>query len=90
MQSQQYTLFFKCNTFISNARLKLAKTQAKFKQHSEAELETNISEKQVCQYQWDYMSNCNENDNGKVDHLNKTNIEQDVDRDKYWKYIVSR
>ena len=29
------------------------------------------------------MSNWNENDNGKVDHLNKTNIEQDVDRDKY-------
>ena len=30
--------FFISNTFISNARLKLAKNQAKAKQHPEAEL----------------------------------------------------
>ena len=30
--------FFKSNTFISNARLKLAKNQAKAKQHPETEL----------------------------------------------------
>ena len=34
----RYTLFFISNTFISNARLKLAKNQTKAKQHSEAEL----------------------------------------------------
>ena len=33
-----YTLFIISNTFISNARLKLAKNQAKPKQHTEAEL----------------------------------------------------
>ena len=33
-----YTLFYISNTFISNARLKLAKNLAKAKQHSEAEL----------------------------------------------------
>ena len=33
-----YTLFFISNTFINNARLKLAKNQANAKQHSEAEL----------------------------------------------------
>ena len=33
-----YTHFVISNTFISNARLKLAKNQAKFKQHLEAEL----------------------------------------------------
>ena len=32
------TRFFASNTFISNARLKLAKNQAKAKQHHEAEL----------------------------------------------------
>ena len=33
-----YTRFFISNTFISNARLKLAKNQANAKQHPEAEL----------------------------------------------------
>ena len=33
-----YTLFFISNTFISKARLKLAKNPANAKQHSEAEL----------------------------------------------------
>ena len=33
-----YTVFFISNTFISNARLKLTKNQAKAKQHPEAEL----------------------------------------------------
>ena len=32
-----YTLFLICNTFITNARLKLAKTQANAKQHPDAE-----------------------------------------------------
>ena len=39
------------------------------------------------------MTSCNENenDNGKIDHLNKTRIDLDVDiRDKYKKYSVSR
>ena len=31
-------MFFISNNFVSNARLKLAKNQAKIKQHSEAEL----------------------------------------------------
>ena len=33
-----YTPFFRSNTFMSNARLKLAKNQAKAKQHPEAEI----------------------------------------------------
>ena len=33
-----YTLLFISNTFISNARLKLTKNQAKSKQHLEAQL----------------------------------------------------
>ena len=59
----------------------MAKIQAKAKQHPDSELLTNMSKKHVCLYQWDYMINCNENenDNGKVDHINKTNIDQNVD-----------
>ena len=30
----------------------------------------------------------NENDNGKVDHLNKTNINEDVDKETSIGYIV--
>ena len=37
-KSFELDAFFKSNTFISNARLKLAKNQAKAKQHPEAEL----------------------------------------------------
>ena len=40
-----------------------------------------MSEKQVFLCQWDYMINCNENDNEKTDHLNKTFIDQDLDRE---------
>ena len=37
--------------------------------------------KQVCLYQGDYMINCNEieNNNGKMDHVNSTNIDQYLD-----------
>ena len=50
--------------------MKLAKIWAKTKQHPQAELLINMSKKQVCLYQWDYVINCNENenDNGKIDH----------------------
>ena len=34
--------------------------------------------------------NKNENDNGKIDQINKTYIGQDVDRDKYRKYRPSQ
>ena len=59
----------------------MAKIQAKAKQDPEAELSVHIIKKRVCLYQWDYIINCNEskNDNDKVDHINKTNIDQDVD-----------
>ena len=82
--------FFISNNFISNARLKLAIIQAKTKQHPEAELLANMSKKQICLYQWDFMINCyeNENDNDKVDHLNKTNINEDVDKETSIGYIV--
>ena len=44
-------------------------------------------------FQWDYMTNCyeNENDNGKMDHINK-NIKRPRHRHrcKYTKYSVSR
>ena len=68
----------------------MAKIQAKTKQHPEVELLTNMCKKQVCLYQWDFMINCyeNENDNGKVDHLNKTNINEDVDKETSIGYIV--
>ena len=45
---QMYMLFFVSNTFISNARLKLAKIYTKAKQNPEAELLINMSKKQVC------------------------------------------
>ena len=56
---------------------------AKAKQHPETERLTNIPKKQVCLYQWDHMinSNENENDNGKIYHLNKTYIDQGLDID---------
>ena len=56
----------------------MAKKQAKAKQHPEAELLTNMSKKQVCLYQRDYMINCNanENDNGKIGHTNKKYIKE--------------
>ena len=66
--------FFIGNEFISNARLKLAKNQAKAKQHPEAELLTNMSTKQVCLCQLVYMISCNENekDNEKTGYINNT------------------
>ena len=46
----------------------------KAKQHPETEILTNMSKKQLCLCQWDDIFNCieNENDSGKVDHVNKT------------------
>ena len=44
---KELTPFFINSTFISNARLKLAKNLAKAKEHHEAELLTNITEKRV-------------------------------------------
>ena len=38
---------------------------------------TNMSKKQVFLPQWDYIINCNENDNEKTDHINKTSTDQD-------------
>ena len=42
---------------------------------------TDISKKQIFLCQWDYKINCNENenDNRKTDHINKTQIDQDLD-----------
>ena len=42
---------------------------------------TIIFKKQVCLCQGDYRINCNENENnnGKTDHINSTNIDQDLD-----------
>ena len=53
--------FFMSNTFVSNTRLKLAKNQAKAKQHPEVELLTIMSKKWICLHQWNYFFNCNEN-----------------------------
>ena len=49
----------------------------------------NMPRKQVCLYQWDYRINCNENenDNGKIDHINRPRRRH---KDKYTKYSVSR
>ena len=37
--------------------------------------------KHVCLYQWHYVINCNENENAndKIDHINKTYTDEDVD-----------
>ena len=42
-----------------------------------------MSKKQAVLYHWDYMINCNENknDNGIIDHINKTYIDQDVEKE---------
>ena len=37
-----------------------------------------MSKKQVCLHQWDYMIK-NENYNGKIDYINKTYMDQNVD-----------
>ena len=46
----------------------------KLKQHCESELLTNMPKRKVCLCQWDYIFSCNENenDNRKIDHINKT------------------
>ena len=58
-----------------------------------------MSKKQLCLLQRDYKINCNknDNDNGKIDHIDEKYIDQDVDiyeyrdyRNKYKEYSVSR
>ena len=51
-----------------------------------------MPKKQVCLYQRDYMINCTENeyDNGKIDHINKIYIDQEVDTETHRKYSLSR
>ena len=46
---------------------------------------TNMSKKHVSLFQLDYMIHCseNENDNGKIDHINMTYIDLDVERQIY-------
>ena len=41
-------------------------------------------------FQWDYIISCNqnENDNGKIDHINKTKIDLNVDIETNVKNIV--
>ena len=73
-------LFIISNTFISNARLKFGRNQAIAKQYPKAELLRNMSKKQISMYQWDYTNNENENGNGIIDHINKTYIDQDLDK----------
>ena len=50
-----------------------------------------MSTKQVFQRQWDYRLNCNENenDNEKIDHINKTLTEQGVDIETIIQNIAS-
>ena len=40
----------------------------------------NMFKKYVFLFQWDYKTNCNENENnnGKIDHINKTYTDLDV------------
>ena len=63
--SKRHTRFFISNAFRSNTRLKLAKNLARPKQHLEAEISTKMSQKKVCLFQCDYMTNFNENENEK-------------------------
>ena len=76
-----YTLFLS-NTFISNSSLKLAKNQAKAKQHPKAELSLfknyllfiHVINQQVRLLYWRYMINDTENDavNKKIDYKDMT------------------
>ena len=55
---------------------------------------TFLYKKQVCLYQWDYMINCNENENnnGKIDHINKTYTDIDkksVTTERFARWISS-
>ena len=52
----------------------ISKRQAKTRQNPEFEILTNMSKRQFCLCHWDYIFNCNENENfsGKIDHINKT------------------
>ena len=49
-----------------------------------------MSKKQVFLCQWDYMINCNENeyDNGTIDPINKTYIDQDVDMERNIEHVA--
>ena len=51
-----------------------------------------MSKKQVFLSQWDYIVNCNENNNEKNDHINKTKINhpRPKHRDRYKKYSMSQ
>ena len=64
----------------------MAKNYAKAKQHPETDFLINMFKTEVCLFQWDYMINCNgnENDNRKIDHINRPRGRH---RDKYTKYI---
>ena len=81
LQNVQLHAFFISNTFISNARLKLAKNPANATQYPEAELLLfqnypkiighilkNKQKKQVCLYSSDYRINHNENEDKNEKH----------------------
>ena len=55
-----------------------SKNQANVKQHPEDERLASMSRKKVCLFQWNYMINWNENenDNSKIDQINKIQIDQ--------------
>ena len=66
-----YTLFFVYKQhFYKQCQVEIGKNLSKSYATPEAELLINMFKKQACLYQWDYMINCNdnENDNGRVDH----------------------
>ena len=66
------TSFFLQATFISNTKLKLAKNEAKTKQETEAKLLTNISKNKFVCFSEIVWLNDNENNDEKIDHINKT------------------
>ena len=65
---------YKKQHFSKQRQAEIGKKLSKSKQYPEAELLTNISKKEIFLYQWDYIINCNENenDNEKTNHISKT------------------
>ena len=59
----------------------IGKKSSKANQHPEDDLLINLSNKQVCLYQWDYMINWNKNEknNCRINQANKKYIDEDVD-----------
>ena len=65
-------IFTKLGLDYKQHQVEIVKKLYKTKQHPEVELQIKMSKKQVFLFQLDYMINCYENDNRKIDYINNT------------------